>query len=146
MKKNHSEGSHEDLRRTQEIEGSSDRGFGLVFTVVFVIIACWPLIHGESPRWWSFAVAAILAAIVVFRPAVLARPNALWTKFGVLLGNVVGPIAVGILFFGVVTPLGVIMRLTGKDPLRLKLSREVDTYWVLREPPGPPPKSMKNQF
>ena len=146
MKTKYTEGTHEDLRRTQEIEGSSDRGFGLVFTVVFVIIACWPLIHGESPRWWSFGVAGVLAAIAVFRPTVLACPNALWTKFGVFLGNVVGPIAVGMLFYGVVTPLGVVMRLTGKDPLRLKLDRGADSYWVLREPPGPPPKSMKNQF
>ena len=146
MKTNGNVGSHEDLRRTQEIEGSSDRGFGLVFVVVFVIIACWPLIHGESPRWWSFGVAGILAAIAAIKPALLARPNALWMKFGVFLGNVVGPIAVGILFFGVVTPLGVIMRLTGKDPLRLRLNRGAGSYWILREPPGPPPKSLKNQF
>ena len=146
MKPDVSDAVHENLQRSQDVEGSSDRGFGLVFTALFLIIGCWPLLYGESPRWWSFGVAAMLAAIAAFKPALLARPNALWTKLGVLLGNVVGPIAVGILFFGVVTPLGVIMRLTGKDPLRLKLDRGAGSYWILREPPGPPPKSMKNQF
>lgn len=146
MKTKFAEGSHEDLQRTQEIEGSSDRGFGLVFTVIFVIVGCWPLFYGEAPRWWAFGVATVLAVITIFRPAVLARPNALWTKFGIFLGNVVGPVALGVLFFGVMTPLGVLMRLTGKDPLRLKLDRDAKSYWIPREPPGPPPQSLTNQF
>ena len=146
MKTKSTEGTHEDLQRTQDIEGSSDRGFGFVFTGVFVIVGCWPLFHNDSPRWWAFGVAAVLAAISAFNPALLARPNALWTKLGVLLGNVVGPVAVGILFYGVVTPLGILMRLTGKDPLRLKLDRDANSYWIPREPPGPPPKSLTNQF
>ena len=138
--------AHEDLSREQHVEGSSDRAFGLVFTIVFLVIAGWPLIHGETPRWWALGVAAILAVIAVIRPALLAVPNRMWGKLGVLLGNIVGPIALGVLFYGVVAPLGIIMRLTGKDPLRLKLAPGADSYWIPRKPPGPPPDSLTNQF
>lgn len=138
--------AHENLQRDQHIEGSSDRGFGLVFAGLFVVIACWPMFYGEAPRWWAFGIAAILAMIAALRPALLAGPNRLWTKLGVLLGNVVGPIAVGVLFYGVVAPLGVVMRLTGKDPLRVKLDARADSYWIPRKPPGPPPDSLTHQF
>lgn len=138
--------AHENLQRDQHVEGSSDRGFGLVFAGLFVVIAGWPMFYGEAPRWWAFAIAAVLAMIAALRPALLAGPNRLWTKLGVLLGNVVGPIAVGVLFYGVVAPLGVVMRLTGKDPLRVKLDARADSYWIPRKPPGPPPDSMTNQF
>ena len=138
--------AHEDLSREQQVEGSSDRAFGLVFAGVFLVIAGWPLIDWETPRWWAVGVAAVLGVIAMVRPALLAAPNRLWIKFGVLLGNVVGPVAVGILFYGVFTPMGALMRLTGKDPLRLKLDRGADSYWIARKPPGPPPDSLTNQF
>jgi len=138
--------AHENLQRDQHVEGSSDRGFGLVFAGLFVVVACWPMFHGEAPRWWAFGIAAVLAMIAALRPALLAGPNRLWTKLGVLLGNVVGPIAVGVLFYGVVAPLGVVMRLTGKGPLRVKLDASADSYWIPRKPPGPPPDSLTNQF
>jgi len=138
--------AHEDLHRSQAVEGSSDRAFGLVFAGLFVVIACWPLFSGESPRWWSFGVAAVLTVIALIRPLLLAGPNRLWIKLGVLLGKIVSPIALGILFYGVVTPIGAVMRLIGKDPLRLKLDSGTDSYWIRREPPGPPPDSMTNQF
>ncbi|MGH8570378.1 MAG: SxtJ family membrane protein, partial [Gammaproteobacteria bacterium] len=137
---------HENLQRDQHVEGSSDRAFGLVFGGVFVVIACWPLFDGEPPRWWAFGVAAVLAMIAALRPALLAVPNRLWIKLGLLLGRVVSPIALGVLFYGVVAPLGVVMRLTGTDPLRLKLDPSADSYWIPREPPGPPPDSLRNQF
>jgi len=82
----------------------------------------------------------------VVKPALLAGLNRLWIKLGVLLGKVVGPIALGVLFFGVLTPLGAVMRLTGKDPLRRKHDPRAASYWMPREPPGPPPDSMINQF
>ena len=138
--------AHEDLSREQQVEGSSDRAFGLVFAGVFLVIAGWPLIDWETPRWWAVGVAAVLGVIAMVRPALLAAPNRLWIKLGVLLGNVVGPVAVGILFYGVFTPMGALMRLTGKDPLRLKLDRSADSYWIARKPPGPPPDSLTNQF
>lgn len=138
--------AHEDLQRIQHVEGSSDRTFGLVFAGLFTVIACSPLLHGEKPHWWAFGVAAVFALVALVKPALLAGLNRLWIKLGALLGKVVSPIALGLLFYGVLTPLGAVMRLTGKDPLRLKLDPGADSYWIRREPPGPPPESMTNQF
>lgn len=138
--------SHEDLTREQEVEGSSDRSFGVVFAVVFLVIACWPMWQGGAPRWWSVGVAAVFGLIALVRPVLLAGLNRQWLKLGILLGKVVSPIALGLLFYGVLTPLGALMRLSGKDPLRLRLDRGADSYWIRREPPGPAPDSMTNQF
>jgi hypothetical protein len=138
--------AHENLHREQNIEGSSDRAFGIVFAVVFALIAAWPLLHGAELRLWSLAVAVAFALVAWLRPTLLARANRWWMKFGLLLGKVVSPIALGILFFGVLVPIGFLMRATGKDPLRLKREAAAESYWILRAPPGPPPDSMKNQF
>mgnify|MGYP006373907201 CR=1 FL=1 len=138
--------AHENLNRDQHVEGSSDRAFGLVFAVVFLVIAGWPLFHGEAIRWWSAGVAAMFALVALVKPALLAGLNRLWMKLGILLGKVVSPIALGILFYVVITPIGVMIRLTGKDPLRLKFEPDADSYWIPREPPGPPPGSMTQQF
>ena len=137
---------HEDLSREEHIEGSSDRSFGFVFAAVFALIALWPLLHHGGVRVWALAVAAAFGLIAVVRPALLATPNRLWMKLGLLLGKIVAPIALGILFYAVLTPLGVAMRLAGKDPLRLKRDDAAASYWISREPPGPPPGSMTNQF
>lgn len=138
--------SHENLNREEHVEGSSDRSFGLVFAGVFVVIAGYPLLHGEAIRWWASGVAAGFALLAMLKPVLLAGLNRLWIKLGVLLGKVVSPIALGILFFGVITPIGLFIRLTGKDPLRLKFNPDADSYWIPREPPGPAPDSMTNQF
>ena len=138
--------THEDLSRDQQVEGSSDRSFGLVFAVVFLVIACWPLFYRELPRWWAVAIAAGFTVLAIWKPTLLAGLNRQWLKLGLLLGKIVSPIALGILFYGVVTPIGLVMRLTGKDPLRLKLDPGAASYWIPREPPGPPPDSMTNQF
>jgi hypothetical protein len=138
--------AHEDLTREQYVEGSSDRSFGLVIAAVLLLVALGPLRHGHTPRWWALAVAVMFALVALAKPALLARLNRLWMKLGILLGKVVSPIALGILFYGVLTPLAVVIRLTGKDPLRLKLDPAADSYWILRKPPGPPPDSMTNQF
>ena len=138
--------AHEDLTREQIVAGSSDRVLGLVFSGVFVLIAGWPLFHGENLRWWACGVAAIFALIALLRPAILSGLNRQWTRLGVLLGKLVGPIALGLLFYGVLTPIGAAMRLTGKDPMRLRFEPSAGSYWIPREPPGPPPDSMNNQF
>lgn len=138
--------AHEDLSREQQVEGSSDRSFGLVFAAVFLVVACWPLFHGELPRWWAVGVAMGFVIIAFWRPVLLAGLNRQWIKLGLLLGRIVSPIALGILFYGVVAPIGLVMRLTGKDPLRLKLDSGANSYWIPRKPPGPPPDSMTNQF
>lgn len=138
--------AHEDLTREEHVEGSSDRSFGLVFAAVFVVIALWPLWHGAGLRWWSLGVAAAFVAVAMAVPRVLAVPNRLWMQLGLLLGKIVSPIALGILFYLVFAPLGLLMRLVGSDPLKLKRDAAANTYWVEREPPGPPPTSMTNQF
>jgi hypothetical protein len=138
--------AHEDLTREQYVEGSSDRNFGLVFAALFLLIALSPLRHGHTPRWWALVVCGLLTLVAVAKPALLSRPNWLWMKLGILLGKVVSPIALGILFYGVLTPLAIVVRLTGKDPLRIKLDPNADSYWIVRKPPGPPPDSMTNQF
>jgi hypothetical protein len=138
--------AHEDLSREEQVEGSSDRVFGLVFAGAFLVIAGWPLWRAEGPRWWALGVAVVFALVALVKPALLSRLNRLWMKLGMLLGKVVSPIALGILFFGVLTPVGALLRLGGKDPLRLKRDPGADSYWIPREPPGPPPDSMTNQF
>jgi hypothetical protein len=138
--------AHEDLSREQVVEGSSDRAFGLVFAAVFLVIACWPMLHREPLRWWAFGAAVIFAAAAWLKPKLLAGLNRQWIRLGLLLGKIVSPIALGILFYGVLTPIGALMRLTGKDPLRLKLDRAAKSYLIPRSPPGPPPDSMTNQF
>ncbi len=138
--------AHEDLNRIQAIEGSSDRAFGWVFAAFFLIIGCWPLMFGGPPRWWSLLVSGGFGIVAVLKPTLLAALNRLWMKFGILLGKIVSPIALGVLFYGVVTPIGVMIRMAGKDPLRLKRDSDANSYWIARDPPGPPPDSMNNQF
>jgi Saxitoxin biosynthesis operon protein SxtJ len=138
--------SHEDLTREEEVEGSSDRSFGVVFAVVFLIVALLPLLHSGAVRWWSVGVSAAFAVVAFTVPSILAVPNRLWMKFGLLLAKIVSPIALGILFYLVFTPIGLLMRLSGKDPMRLKADPNAKSYWIDREPPGPPPQSMTNQF
>ena len=138
--------AHEDLTRQQHIEGSSDRVFGLVFAGLFLLIAAFPLFHAQTPRWWAFGIAIVCALIAMVKPALLAGFNRLWTKLGALLSKVVSPIVLAVLFYSVLTPVGALMRLAGKDPLRLERDPGTASYWIPREPPGPPPDSMTNQF
>jgi hypothetical protein len=137
---------HEELHRDERIEGSSDRSFGFVFAVVFAIIAAWPLISGGGLRRWALAVAVAFLAIALLRPVLLAPLNRRWMAFGLLLARVVSPVALGILFFVVFWPIGLVMRLFGADPLRLRRDAKADSYWIRRQPPGPPPQSMDRQF
>jgi hypothetical protein len=118
----------------------------VVFAIVFLAIAAWPLLQGSVPRWWAAGISAAFALLAALKPALLAGLNRWWIKLGILLGKVVSPIALGLLFYGVLVPIGVMMRIAGKDPLRLKRDAAMTSYWVRREPPGPPPDSMTNQF
>ena len=138
--------SHEDFRRESAVEPSSDRAFGLVFAGVFALVALWPLLDDGGPRWWSLAVAVIFTLLALAAPKVLAPANRLWTAFGLLLGRLVNPLVMGLLFYLVVTPTGLIMRALGKDLLRLKRDPDAASYWIERTPPGPSPDGMPRQF
>lgn len=137
---------HEDLNRHDEINVGSERAFGVVFAIVFVVIAAWPLLSGETPRWWALAVAtAFLAAGYLF-PVVLKPLNIVWFKIGMLMYKVVNPLTMAMLYVTTIVPIGLILQMLGKDPLRLKIDKSASSYWIDREPPGPEPESMKNQF
>jgi hypothetical protein len=133
-------------RHVAPVQSSSDRSFGLVFTVVFVIVGLLPLLNGQGIRVWALGLSAVFFLVALAVPRVLAPANRAWTKFGLLLHGVVSPVALGVLFFGVVTPTGLLLRLFGKDPLRLRFDPAAKTYWIARAPPGPDADSLKNQF
>lgn len=127
-------------------EGSSDRSFGFVFAAVFALIGLYNAWHAGKAWPWLALVAAGFLSLALIRPAVLAPLNKLWMKFGLLLAAIVNPIVLGILFFLVFTPMAFVARLVGKDFLRLKKQPEAKSYWIVRDPPGPEPVSMKDQF
>ena len=140
--------AHESLQREAEVEGSSNRSFGWVFTVVFVILAFLPVLSGSGSgvRYWALAASAAMAVVTLARPSLLEVPNRLWTRFGLRLGRIVSPVMAAVVFYGVVTPIGLVMRLAGNDPLRLRCAPAATTSWIVRDPPGPPPQSMSDQF
>ena len=137
---------HEDFHRTEEVAAGSERGFGLVFFVFFVIVGVWPLLSGGAPRPWSLGMAVAFLLVALIRPGLLSPLNRLWFLFGLLLHKIVTPIVMGLIFFLTVTPTGLIMRLMGKDLLHRRLDPKAKTYWIERQPPGPDPQSMRNQF
>jgi hypothetical protein len=137
---------HESFHREEAVHGSSDRAFGLVFAAVFLAIAVVPWLFGGRFHAWSLGVAAAFGALALAAPRILAPLNRLWLRFGLLLHRIVSPVVLGIMFFLVVTPIGLLMRALGKDPLRLRFDRAASTYWIPREPPGPPPDSFTDQF
>ena len=138
--------THEDFSHKEDIKAGSDRGFGLVMAAFFLIVACWPLLRAEPVRWWALGVAAVFGELAITWTAVLAPLNKLWLKLGLVLYKVVNPIVLGLLFYVTVTPISLLMRVFGKDPLRLHRDPNADSYWIERTPPGPAPESMKNQF
>jgi predicted membrane metal-binding protein len=129
-----------------DVQIGSEKGFGIVFAVVFLIVALWPLPFGGEVRLWALAVAALLLVIAFAVPRLLSPFNRVWFRFGLLLHKIVNPVIMGLIFFGAVLPTGFLMRLFGKDPLRLGFDREAASYWIDRDPPGPDPSSMRNQF
>ena len=141
-----SDGLHEDLRRQGDVKRGSDRSFGLTFAVVFAIIALLPLRHHLPVRWWAVGIAAAFAIAALVAPHLLAPLNKLWAKVGDLLHKITTPIIMGLLFFGALTPVAVLMRLRGKDSLRLKRDTKSASYWIERNPPGPPPDSLNQAF
>ena len=125
-----------------DIKVGSNRSFGIVFFVVFLLVSLYPLINGENVRFWSLAISFIFLVLGILNSNLLSPLNKIWFKFGILLGRIISPIVMCIIFFLVVTPIAFIMRLLGKDLLNLKYS-DNQSYWI--EKYGPKSK-MKNQF
>ena len=124
-------------------EQSSPKSFGIVFSVVFLIVALYPLTNSEDIHLWAIIASAIFLFLAYVAPNTLSLPNKLWFKFGILLGSIIAPIVMGFVYFLTVLPTGLIMRLLGKDLLKQKLDKNAKSYWIERtEPIG----SMKNQF
>ena len=124
-------------------EQSSPKSFGVVFSIVFLIVALYPLTNSEDIRLWAIIISAIFLLLAFVASQILALPNKLWFKFGILLGSIIAPIVMALVYFLTVLPTGLIMRLLGKDLLKQKLDKNAKSYWIERsEPMG----SMKNQF
>ena len=121
---------------------STNKSFGIVFFILFLIISIHPLMNGENLRIWSLIISIIFLVLGLLNSKILTPLNKLWFKFGIFLGKIIAPIIMGVIFFLVVTPIGLIMRLLGKDVLNLKFS-DCKSYWI--EQTGPKSK-MKNQF
>ena len=137
---------HEDLDREEEIKLSSDRSFGMVFVLVFLAVGIWMVSGSHSEGWLFLAGSVILFVVALVRPSILDPLNRAWFIFGLLIGLVVNPLILGVVFFLVVTPMAVTRRLLGKDSLNLKFESSLKSYWVNRNPPGPKPNSMTKQF
>ena len=128
--------------KNTEINIGSNKSFGVVFFIVFLLIAIYPLTNNDELRIWSLIIAIIFLVLGLINSKVLSPFNKLWFKFGLLLGKIVSPLIMGIIFFFVVTPTALIMRIIGKDLLDLKFNKK-KSYWI--EKTGPKSK-MKNQF
>lgn len=139
-------GLHESFDREEKVTGSSDRGFGFVFAGFFALVAIVRWRKGQAGPGWFAAAAGAMLIVALLRPASLAPLNRLWTKLALLISKVTNPVIMGILFFLVVAPIGLLMRAFGKRPLALAFDPAAKTYWIERTPPAPLPGSMKNQF
>jgi len=137
---------HEELTSREETVGSSDRAFGLTFAAVFAAIGAfrWWSAGASAPYWLGAAAVFLFLALVA--PASLHLLNRAWLRLGLVLYRVVNPVVMGVLFYGVVTPMALIVRLGGKRPLQLQAEPETASYWIERRPPGPSPATMKRQF
>ena len=121
---------------------ASNKNFGIDFFIVFLIIGIYPLINEEDIREWSIIISFIFLILGIINSRILTPLNKIWFKFGILLGKIITPLIMGFVFFLVVTPIGLIMRILGKDLLNLKFNKS-SSYWIKKE--GPKSK-MKNQF
>lgn len=124
----------------------SNRSFGLVFAGVGTLLGGLALWRGHSNGWAWLGAAAVFLVLALVAPGVLRPLNRAWHWFGLALGRIVAPVVMGVFFFVLFTPIAVMARMSGKDPLRLARDKQATTYWIAREPPGPDPQSMRQQF
>ena len=138
--------THERLTREEQTAPGSDRSFAIVIAVALGVIGSINFWHNGHIWPWLGVVTVLVVVAGCFAPALLKPLNRLWFQFGLLLHAVVNPLVMGLVFFGAVLPTGFVMRALGKNPLRLKIEGNRESYWVKRRPPGPAPETMKDQF
>ena len=126
----------------KNIKIGSNRSFGIIFFIIFLIISLWPLLNGNGVRIWAVSISLIFLILGVLNSKILTPLNKIWFKFGILLGNFIAPVIMGVIYFLIVTPTGILVRLFKKDLLFLKKNNK-KTYWIEKNDPK---SSMKNQF
>jgi hypothetical protein len=127
--------------------GPSERNFGLTFAALFTAIALWPWVfRGLTIRPWALVLAGLFALAALVAPRILAPLNRAWLRLGIIMHHVGNPVAMGLIYFLGFVPMGLVMRASGKDFLRLRWQPDASSYWVRRQPPGPSPSSMSKQF
>ena len=138
--------AHEQFDRLEKPRTLSDRSFGFLAALVLAAYGCSPLFRGGPVHWWALgASGAVLSLALIWAP--LLHPAAwLWMRVSLILSRVLTVISMGLLFFLVITPTGLVRRLFVRDPLRLRRDPDAASYWLVRRPPGPAPESMANQF
>ena len=121
----------------------NNKGFGLLFFIVFLLIGLWPIIKGDSPRILFFPIALVFLILGLMNAKILSPLNRLWIKFGESLGKIIAPVVMAFIYFIILTPLSFLVRITGKDLLKIRFSNKIKTYWIKRiKDLG----SMKKQF
>ena len=128
--------------KNSKIKIGSNKSFGIVFFTVFLIIAIWPLLNGYEIRYWSLIISIVFLILGILNSKILTPLNKIWFKIGILLGNVISPIVMSIIFFLVVTPTSFIMKILGNDLLNLKKNTK-NSYWIKKQNQN---SRMKNQF
>ena len=131
------------MHHESKIKIGSNRNFGLVFFFVFLIVGLWPLLNEGPFRIWSIVIAIIFLILGLVNSKLLTPLNKLWFKFGLFLGTIVSPFVMGIIFFLVITPIGFVMKITGKDLLNIKHDNKKKSYWINRDKSK---STMKQQF
>ena len=111
---------------------TSEKSFGILFFIVFFLVGIWPLFNSDTPRIWSLTLSFIFLTVVFLKQELLKPLNSTWIKLGEILGKIIAPIIMAVIFFFILTPLSFIIRIFGKDPLKLKISKD-NSYWIKRE-------------
>ncbi len=126
----------------EKIKIGSNKSFGIVFFILFLFIGLYPILNNNSIRLWSIVIAALFLILGIFNSKLLSPLNKIWYKFGILLSKLISPLIIGLIFFFVVTPTGLLMRIIGKDLLNLKFNKK-KSYWINKSDLN---DNMKNQY
>ena len=133
-----SDAHHEGFSRDVEVVASTERSFGFVFGGFFTLVSLWPLLRGGLPRWWALGLAVMFVGIALLRPTLLGPFNRAWAYLGLMLQRIVSPVVLALIYFLTITPIGLLMRWTGRIPLKLRFDQTATTYWTGATPARAP--------